>query len=1437
MRITLTTLSTGRRPAAPGGTGGFVACRAMLIVVQGDGQEREVAVDLHADDACVRDLMAAVGLAGDGVTVDGRSVPADTPIAAAGLVNGALVTPGRPDRPAVPLGAGPDGWLMVVAGTGAGRRFPLLAGHTHRLGRRPDLDVHLDDPTVSALHATVTLDAAGTATITDGRSRNGTWVGGAAVTAATVVPVGTVVRCGAVALRLDGPDPDDRPRPALPTAGRVPFNRPPRAAPPPPVDVVALPPPSPDPAAAARLNLVAVLAPLAAAAAMVVLSGNPRFALFVLLSPVMAVGTWLSSRRAARRSRRAGAAATTAALARFHTDLAAQREAETRRREEALPHLGEILRRATAPSVRLWERRRDHDDALRLRLGSAEVPWDPPVVEDRDGATPETRATLQHARLPAAPVEVDLSGDAVVGIVGARGPTLALARSLVVQAAVLHGPADVEVAICTDRPDDWDWAVWLPHARTAAGGWSLAGTHAEAVALLQGLVDAHERAAAPAAEPVRLVILDDERLLTGRGAPARRVLQGEAGSVAGIVIATTEDALPAACATVVTVGDGPATATVWRPWERRRLPDVLVAGLAAADARRAARALARFEDPDAGGGGALPAMVRLVSLLGDPVSPAAIAAAWRQARADPAPTTPIGLAADGPVVLDLRHDGPHALIGGTTGAGKSECLRSLVAGLAARLDPEHLVFVLVDYKGGSAFDEAARLPHVVGLVTDLDDHLGERALTSLEAELRHRERVLRAAGAADLDAYLAAGAPHGPLPRLVVVIDEFATLAAELPDFLPALVGIAQRGRSLGLHLVLATQRPQGAVDATITANTNLRIALRFQAASDSTHLIDRPDAAHLDRATPGRALVRRGAGDLALVQTALVTGRTPTVATPVTVTPLRFGPGGHAPVGGVDADVPTDLDRLVAACRAAFETSGQAPPRRPWLPMLPADLPLAAVLDRVPPDAATVPFGLVDRPDEQAQVPATWDPAGGHLAVFGTVGSGVTSTLVAIAQSLAARRPPDACHLYALDHGDGGLAGLGALPHTGAVVGATERERRLRLLAHLEREIHRRRHVPPSARNDEPLVVLLVDGVGGLLADQGGVEGLEFAEALARVLADGPAVGVAAVLGADRPAALPLRLAGNVALRLCLRLADPTELGLRRPPRLVPGRGVLADGHRVVQVGRPDDADEVAAKTAARWSVPPARPPTPIGTLPARVVVTDLPAPTADGDTVRLPVGVGDLLSGADDRASGGAGGGGAVGVLGPAVLELHPGEPVLVAGPPRSGRTTALQLLSAQLRVALPDAIQIGICNPRSALHGYPSLDGSGAPDAFAALLDRPGQRTVVVLVDDAPQIADDRLAALVDRPDVLLVASARPADLRGNYGHWTRALRAGRTGLLLAPDVTADGDLLGVRLPRRPAVPLGQPGRGALVQDGAAVIAQFALPPAAPPRGSLT
>lgn len=807
---------------------------------------------------------------------------------------------------------------------------------------------------------------------------------------------------------------------------------------------------------------------------MVAVLGRWIFALFALLSPVMAIGTWLESKRRARRGSRAGSRRFAAELKEFRAALEDRARHEVDRRWKSTPHPAELLRWASAPSMRLWERRSDSDGFLTLHGGVGTRPWRPPLVSGAGKLAPEVDDALGAVVLTDVPIGVGLAEDGVLGVVGDRQAVLAAARSLLLQATTLSGPADLQVSILTEpaRVDDWEWAKWLPHTADASGAEAqrrLAGDLESREALLRILLADGEGLRTRErhrAGPVSFVVLDADGLTEGRNAPARAVLRGEGGPVAGLVIADAVHRLPAMCTTVIELVGTDGEARLSEPQQAEAVESFLVAGVAEPVARRWGRELARFEDPEvAVPGTGLPEAISLPSVLEvDPFDVRSVTAHWRRGADEGRPVTTIGISEQGVLRIDLDADGPHGLVVGTTGSGKSELLRCLVAGLAITLDPDHLNFLLFDYKGGSAFDHCASLPHTVGLVTDLDESLGGRALKILEEELRRRERVLRSAGATDVNHYLRLQRDSAqrlkPLPRLVVVIDEFATMAAELPKFIDALVDVAQRGRALGIHLILATQRPSGALSANIKANTNLRIALRVQAEGDSIESIGTGDAAVLPRRLPGRGFVRLGPDEVLAFQAARVSQRSTEPDAILDVSAFRFGVADRLaePAGDTNGDPSSDLAALVSTVNAAVEAGGLRRPRQLWSNEEAADMPSEVVelpgllgiedvgsfdplqswRQRSPRDTLRAQLGVAaDAETVSLDLKEAADGGmGPHGLVIGATGSGKSELLRTLVTALAITHSPEDLSFVLVDFKGGAtFAGMAPMPHVAGLI------------------------------------------------------------------------------------------------------------------------------------------------------------------------------------------------------------------------------------------------------------------------------------------------------------------------------------------------------------------------------------------------------------------
>ena len=1252
-----------------------------------------------------------------------------------------------------------------------------------------------------------------------------------------------------------------------PDSGWLDFNRPPRLLPPVPADTFRRPAP---PAAPARNSMpwVTAMIPALMGVAMAVVLKQPFYLMFAFMSPVMMIGSWLSSRRNGKESHRTLMIKWRKDLADIDLSIELAVGAEQHRRRTDAPDAAALLLAATAPTRRLWERRASDPDHLLVRFGTADLP---------SAVKLEEQAELEHRRHSTGttrrvPVTLSIAQTGVIGIAGRGDWARRACRWLVGQLAVLQSPRDLQVYVLSapDAGDAWDWVNWLPHARPGLGQDAIALTATDAeslgrrVAELGQLVaDRTEATKATTARvssfsPDVLVVLDGARRLRAMPGIVALLRDGASVGVHVVCLDDEERQLPEECrAVVVERGDHELVV------KKQNADDIEHVATDTIDAGwfdEVGRSLAPIHDVSVSDAdGLLPQTARLLDVIGLPEPTGeSVASRWRLDGRSTRAT--IGISLDGPFAIDIVRDGPHGLVAGTTGAGKSEFLQTLVASLAVANRPDEMTFVLVDYKGGAAFSGCVDLPHTVGMVTDLDSHLVQRALGSLRAELVRREHILALAGAKDLEDYhqhLGRGGAGVTLPRLAIVIDEFAAMAKELPDFVAGLIGIAQRGRSLGVHLVMATQRPSGVISPEIRANTNLRIALRMTDVGESADVIDIPDAARISKAIPGRAYARLGHASIIPFQTARIGGTSQVAVDEAPTRPpfvqaltwAQFSQPAPVPPRQVTATAATtDLSILVASLKAASAILEIPRQHSPWLPPLVESLSLESLAA----EGAGFAWGLEDVPSRQAQQNATIDlDRFGHLYVVGAPGSGRSQALRTIAASAARSSGLSDVHVYGIDCGNGALASLAALPHCGAITQRNQAERSTRLLDKIEAEMLRRHDLLGAGNfaniaeqrragvDPLPHVLLLIDRWDNFTSTLGEVDGGRLTEVVQSLLRDGASAGVHVVIAGDRTL-LTSRMAVLCDDKLILRLTDRLDYSLADlnhktiPLEIAAGRGFRAGSGTEVQVAMLglDPAGQAQSEAVRR--------------LGSELTVREALARPAD-----RPFRVDDLPSTLDiDQAFGFAVDGdehtpmwAMLGVGGDQLvahgINLERDAPTfVVAGPARSGRSTLLTVMAHSL---LRTGTELVLVCPRPS----PLRDLAGTPGVravlthteitesdLAPLLD-PDGLPVVLIVDDGEMVMDapakNWLRAYVRSAGDTrrgLVLGGNAAEICAGFAGWQVDLKKNRRGALLSPQSTVDGDLLGVRVARSMISTRITPGR-ALVHLGSGDLVTLQVP----------
>lgn len=787
-----------------------------------------------------------------------------------------------------------------------------------------------------------------------------------------------------------------------------------------------------------------------------------------------------------------------------------------------------------------------------------------------------------------------------------------------------------------------------------------------------------------------------------------------------------------------------------------------------------------------------------------------LARRWDKSQENPSLAVSLGMGASGPCRFDLQADGPHLLVAGTTGSGKSELLRSLTVSLALSFPPERVNFLFVDFKGGSGLGPLTGLPHCVGMLTDLSQHELHRFLMSMRTEIRRREKLLAQAETPDLTSYRAttAGKVHN-LPHLVLVIDEFRMLVEDAPEALRELMRIAAIGRSLGLHLIMATQRPQGAITADIRANVTTSIALRVQSELESADIINSGAAARIQVGSPGRAFLARGSDPPEEFQTAALTRTAGTVGGHLTVESTLDVLAGPF-VAPRQSDTPmastTPADAAAPLVRQAcslWTIRGGAPVRAPVAPALPELLPFPGRVRGGP-----VELGLVDLPEQQVVTALKWDPlTDGHLGLVGTEPAGTDDALLLVLRQML--ETPGEAHFYLLDS-DSSLNEMSEeLPHVGAVAGLHELRRGVRVLERVAQEMT----VRLSRQSDgaDPPLILVVSGWGSWASALRAGPLVWAEDLLADIVRDGPKAKVTVLISGDREL-VTTRFFATLPNR-CFFPTGSSEESRLAWPRLpavpsVKGRAIaygslVKGGPSAVQLFTPPED-----LLRLRSTIPsPGTRPFRVERLPVSVQAKAVRA-RYEAATSRQMVPAKAAVKQRDHTLLIGVGGD----ELEPLTLTLPKGGILAVLGGPSAGKSTFLQ--------ALPEM------NPGEAVWLRPGREGdadsywSGLAAAETSVELAPG---ALALVDDADRLSPAAHNSLLDlnKLGVTMVLAAGFSSTVAQRVPLMLQARSNGTGVLICPRSILDCDFFGVRfdLEARPTA-----GRAAVISGGKAVLTQL-------------
>ena len=860
----------------------------------------------------------------------------------------------------------------------------------------------------------------------------------------------------------------------------------------------------------------------------------------------------------------------------------------------------------------LWNRNVNHKDFLTIRLGKGKVPFpsEISVPKERFSLEKDELVSLPHdlkqqfKNMSGAVVTYDLRKSTLIGVIGNHEKVMSVARTMVVQLAALNRYTDVKIAFLADDKDfeNTSWVRWLPHTFSsdkkiryvASDENSYQNVLFELTSELRSRDEENDNKNSGFL-PHYVVFCTQAELMENEAIFSYMISQKDYGFTF-ILLYDEINRLPNECLQIIEASEN-FCGKFALDAVKDETSEIEFDTVTVKEAEKFAKCISGITVKESAGG-EIPTSVEFLEMLQiGKVEQWDLIRHYKENRVYENIRSFIGLTyGNQPMYLDIheKKSGPHGLIAGTTGSGKSETIMTFILSLAMNYHPDEVAFVLIDYKGGGMAAPFIGMPHTAGTITNIgngdetesiDENQTRRALISIKSEIKRRQKIFSRYKVNHIDAYIRLyrdGQAEAPLPHLIIISDEFAELKKEQPEFIKELVSTARVGRSLGIHLILATQKPAGNVDDEIWSNSRFKLCLRVQDKQDSNEMLKRPEAAFITGT--GRAYLQIGNDEIFEMFQSGYAGASYEPKDEIELSQHNevsmIGLDGARcviPVRKQSSGNISQLDACVNYIKKVAKENGISPVKPLWMPPLPRELFLDELLQEYDVDRSkgiSAVVGLIDQPEQQKQYPAVlhlMDEA--NLIVVGNIGMGKTTFIQTMLYDIVTHYSAKEFHFYCMDFSSRTFRMFETLPHCGGVAFSEEEEAVGRMIDLIQSIMLTRRKLFEDAKvgsfseyihiDTLPLVALCIDNY---VMFKELYENLE--DQFAEVVREGFKYGIYVIVTANSVNDLNYRLRQNFALAVPLYLGDKGRYmdTLNINPEFLPGnekgRGLWYDGN-----------------------------------------------------------------------------------------------------------------------------------------------------------------------------------------------------------------------------------------------------------------------------------